>query len=264
MFGYIRSGSNIEIWHFVGGITDDKFVKYGIDSVNSVVRADSFSDFPTIGSDNTFYIDKSTWTPYVWDGSAYRVIGNPGPIGSKGDTGDTGPANSLSIGTVTSGDIADATITGTPPTQILNLVLPKGDAGAAGADGNPTVTLRTNGVNNPVQDVLDFVDSDTIGVTYVSAGQVKLYTKSPVLFNGKAGTSEAIAAGIVVGTTSYTNSKLAGRESEVYRSGSLISDFDQGGGVEYAIKDTDGTLNSTTINFLSPIQDGEWIKIKLV
>lgn len=263
MFGYIKSGSNIEIWHFVGGITDEYFVKYGLDAVNTVIQANTYADFPTIGAGNTFYIDKSTWTPYIWNGSAYRVIGNPGPKGDKGTKGDKGDANSLTIGTVTSGDIASATITGTAPGQILNLVLPKGDDGAQGADGNPTVTLRVNGVENPVQDVIDFIDSDTVGVTYVTAGQVKLYTLSKVLFNGKAGTSEAIAAGVVEGATSYTNSKLAGHESEVFRSGVLISDFDQGGGVEYAIKDTDGTLNSTTINFLSPIQDGEWIKIKL-
>ena len=42
-------------------------------------------------------------------------------------TGDAGPANSLSIGTVEQGSAA-ASITGDAPTQTLNLVLPKGDA----------------------------------------------------------------------------------------------------------------------------------------
>lgn len=55
--------------------------------------------------------------------------------GNTGDTGATGPANSLSIGTVTQGAAA-ATITGTVPTQTLNLVLPQGDTGETGATGS--------------------------------------------------------------------------------------------------------------------------------
>lgn len=51
-----------------------------------------------------------------------------------GPTGATGPANSLSIGTVTGGGSASATITGTAPTQTLDLVLPKGDAGEDGRE----------------------------------------------------------------------------------------------------------------------------------
>jgi hypothetical protein len=42
--------------------------------------------------------------------------------------GDAGPANSLSIGTVTTGS-ASATITGTAPSQTLNLVIPQGPQG---------------------------------------------------------------------------------------------------------------------------------------
>lgn len=51
------------------------------------------------------------------------ATGPTGPTGATGATGATGPANSLSIGTVTSGT-ADATITGTAPSQTLNLTLP--------------------------------------------------------------------------------------------------------------------------------------------
>jgi len=61
--------------------------------------------------------------------------GDTGATGTTGATGATGPANSLSIGTVSSGTTASATITGTPPAQTLNLVLPKGDTGATGATG---------------------------------------------------------------------------------------------------------------------------------
>lgn len=63
------------------------------------------------------------------------VQGEVGPKGDKGDTGDKGPSNVLIIGTVESGNTASATITGTSPSQILNLVLPKGDKGDVGPIG---------------------------------------------------------------------------------------------------------------------------------
>lgn len=61
--------------------------------------------------------------------------GIQGPQGERGDKGDTGPANQLSIGSVISGNIASATITGDAPNQVLNLVLPKGDTGEQGPAG---------------------------------------------------------------------------------------------------------------------------------
>lgn len=60
------------------------------------------------------------------------------PQGSKGDagaTGATGPANVLTIGSVTSGKVASATITGEAPNQVLNLVLEKGEQGEQGKQG---------------------------------------------------------------------------------------------------------------------------------
>ena len=60
------------------------------------------------------------------------------PQGRKGDTGATGatgPANVLTIGSVTSGKVASATITGDAPNQVLNLVLEKGDKGEQGEQG---------------------------------------------------------------------------------------------------------------------------------
>lgn len=55
--------------------------------------------------------------------------------GEKGDTGESGPANTLTIGTVQSGDVPSATITGEAPNQVLNLVLVKGDKGEKGDIG---------------------------------------------------------------------------------------------------------------------------------
>lgn len=59
-----------------------------------------------------------------------------GDTGKTGDKGDTGPANTLSIGSVTSGSVASASITGDTPNQELNLVLQKGDKGTDA----PTIT----------------------------------------------------------------------------------------------------------------------------
>lgn len=64
------------------------------------------------------------------------IQGIQGPKGDKGDKGDTGPVNSLSIGTVTATTgTPSATITGTSPSQTLNLVLKTGATGAKGATG---------------------------------------------------------------------------------------------------------------------------------
>lgn len=63
------------------------------------------------------------------------VQGETGATGATGPQGPAGPANALTIGSVTSGKVASATITGETPNQVLNLVLEKGDKGETGATG---------------------------------------------------------------------------------------------------------------------------------
>ena len=63
------------------------------------------------------------------DGTVVSAGDVRGPKGDDGDTGDPGPANVLSVGTVTTLDPAQsatASITGTAPTQTLNLGIPRG------------------------------------------------------------------------------------------------------------------------------------------
>ena len=55
------------------------------------------------------------------------VLSIKGDQGKPGQDGSPGPANTLTIGTVQSGDTPSATITGQAPNQVLNLVLEKGD-----------------------------------------------------------------------------------------------------------------------------------------
>lgn len=64
--------------------------------------------------------------------NAVNLTGNVYPAGPKGDTG---PANTLEIGTVEKGEKASAAITGEAPNQTLNLILPKGDKGEKGDTG---------------------------------------------------------------------------------------------------------------------------------
>ena len=63
------------------------------------------------------------------------VRGETGETGATGPQGPAGPANVLTIGTVTSGKVASATLTGEAPNQVLNLVLEKGDKGEQGKQG---------------------------------------------------------------------------------------------------------------------------------
>lgn len=63
------------------------------------------------------------------------IKGDKGEPGRDGIDGEPGPANTLSIGTVVKGTVAEATITGESPNQTLNLVLPKGDKGDRGEVG---------------------------------------------------------------------------------------------------------------------------------
>jgi hypothetical protein len=74
-------------------------------------------------------VGSTTINPTVGNGDTVNVaIASTGERGPSGSTGPAGPANTLTIGTVTQGTAA-ATITGTSPSQVLNLVLQKGDAG---------------------------------------------------------------------------------------------------------------------------------------
>jgi hypothetical protein len=79
-----------------------------------------------------------------------------------GEQGPPGPANSLTIGSVTNGDpgSAAATITGTPPSQILNLVIPQGLQGTPGSPGS-AVGVPVGGTTNQILKKNSGADYDT-------------------------------------------------------------------------------------------------------
>ena len=63
-----------------------------------------------------------------------------GPTGATGLRGDTGPATTISIGTVAVGAVAAATLTGPAGSQVLGLTLPYGPTGPTGVAGASGVT----------------------------------------------------------------------------------------------------------------------------
>jgi hypothetical protein len=75
--------------------------------------------------------------------------GPPGKEGPAGINGQAATPTFLTIGTVTSGATASATITGTPPNQVLNLVLPATSGSGGTSNGG------TSGSGGPA--VLRFV-----------------------------------------------------------------------------------------------------------
>jgi hypothetical protein len=111
-------------------------------------------------------VGSTTINPTVGNGDTVNVT--IAEVGERGPTGATGPANSLSIGTVAEGTTASATITGTAPTQTLNLVLPKGDTGSTGSTGSAGTTGATGatGPAGPANALtIGTVTSGTAGAT---------------------------------------------------------------------------------------------------
>lgn len=111
--------------------------------------------------------------------------GNTGPKGDTGDTGATGPANNLAIGSVTGGSTADATITGTTPSQTLNLVLPKGDKGDqgdVGPKGDPGAGSVDSVNGDPGPDIvldLDDIGDGAVNKAFTSTEKTKLAGVAP-------------------------------------------------------------------------------------
>lgn len=95
--------------------------------------------------------------------------GTQGIQGERGGKGDTGATPDISIGTVETlnpDESATATITGTAEDPVLNLGIPKGDTGAAGADGfspSASVTKQDGNITITVTDK-DGTTSETLEV----------------------------------------------------------------------------------------------------
>lgn len=108
----------------------------------------------TAGTPTTSGNTTTTPITFTFSDTTTKTVNVSAQKGDKGDIGETGATNSLSIGTVTTGEAgsqASATITGNAPSQTLNLTIPKGDTGATGQAGtNATITSVTATVDSNV------------------------------------------------------------------------------------------------------------------
>ncbi|MEY2701970.1 MAG: hypothetical protein RLY43_603 [Bacteroidota bacterium] len=126
------------------------------------------------------------------------VPGPKGNAGAAGAKGDTGPAPTLSIGTVTQSSPAAAQfVQSSPGVYALNLTLPKGDTGAVG----PAGTAGQDGIQgNPGSNSLIFKKGDgaTLGTFTVTGGttyaSVSVITISHACINGYGGTAGVLGS----------------------------------------------------------------------
>lgn len=111
-----------------------------------------------------YYLWTRAFGPYLTD-HWFNIGIFPGPStvpGPKGDTGETGPAPNLTIGTVTSTlSQPQVTIEGTSPNYTLNFKLQKGDKGDPGTNGRNGVDGKNgkDGTNAIIYTVKGAVDT---------------------------------------------------------------------------------------------------------
>ena len=139
------------------------------------------------------------------EGTKPTLLGYIGSTGIVADIaqavdvrGASGPANTLAIGTVTSGASPSATITGTAPNQTLNLVLQKGDTGNTG--WSPVFAVVNDGTRR-VQQVVDWTGGQGTKPTtgqYVGATGLVASIASAVDIRGPAGTGSVSSSGTIV------------------------------------------------------------------
>ena len=113
----------------------------GVKGQDGVKGADGITPTLRVGTVTTLAAGSNATVTMSENNNEYTLNfgipkGNKGDTGASGGSGETTVVNpTITIGTVTSGDTASATITGDSPNYTLNLVLPKGDKGDKGDTG---------------------------------------------------------------------------------------------------------------------------------
>ena len=130
----------------------------------------NFPNSPTINQQ--FEADGRIWK---YNGSVWEFLGYPGP------------ANDLTVGTVTTGNAgtdASVEITGNTPEQTINFTIPKGDQGIAGDDG--IVVQATEPENTDILWVDTSEDGSTVN---------PITTEGDLIVGGASGVSERLPVG---------------------------------------------------------------------
>lgn len=118
----------------------------------------------SLPSDST--IDLTDVMPVTSSNGTFYLVGPQGP------RGETGPANTLTVGTVTTGEAgssAEVLITGTSPNQTISFVIPRGDQGIQGIQGiqgvqGPVGPTGATGLNwqGEWSALVDYVNNDAV------------------------------------------------------------------------------------------------------
>ena len=194
--------------------------KQNIKKLSGLIKDLYFSDIPLNQDDDSvpieniinFPISGSTITnfdAYLMDttGQLFQIVSVAdykayiffratlrGAQGQPGPQGQPGEPNTLTIGTVTTGEPgtqASATITGTSPNQILNLTIPRGNTGATGQTGPIGPTGATG---NGIQSVILTSDG---GLDFTMTNGEHLYTDSVKGAQGQPGEPNTLTIGTV-------------------------------------------------------------------
>lgn len=115
----------------------------GIAIAGSVPNYGALPDNLTQADAGDAYLNQADGKLYIWDGNSFPPQGEGAQF--RGPQGPPGPANSLSIGTVSTGAPSDAKITGTPPNQVLSLTLERGPQGETGPPNSLSIGTVSTG-----------------------------------------------------------------------------------------------------------------------
>ena len=113
------------------------------------------------------YLVEADGLLYIWSGTAFPADGS-----GVAFQGPAGPANTLTIGTVTTGSAggsASATLSGSAPNQTLDMTIPRGNTGTTGPRGATWFT----GHGEPTT-----VAGSTTGDLYLDVDTGNVYTLS--------------------------------------------------------------------------------------
>lgn len=248
------------------------FISYKNLKAKNVLGIPHDFDLPTDNSDTdacSIFIlenpsDPTQNTLYSFDGTNWNPIASISGGGGVGGTVDSilafvqvGTSAAITAGinvgdtTYTNSDLAgnraEVTYGGTDA--------PDFDRGDGSWFFTKTLPSTTITYSSPLQ------AGDLIKIKMASASISGSSYASKILASAKAGTSEATALGINVGSTTYTNSEMAGRQVEVTLNGLTMDDYDAGDGTTYF---TRGSISNTYITLSSAILTGDKIKIKII
>jgi hypothetical protein len=137
-------------------------------------------------------------------------------VGAKGEQGNVGPANTLTVGTVADsapGSTPSVTITGAAPNQTINFVLPTGDTGPTGATGSTGATGET-GPSGVISVTSPITNSGTSTSAQIGINQSALGITASQITN--------LGTGVETFLTTPTSSNLASAITNETGTGNLV------------------------------------------